>query len=154
MNMSAKTVMPSIFAKGAEPYKDWVCPISFKLMTDPVIAQDGYSYERTSIETWLTSHSTSPMDRSSIDDKRLYTNIALKTLIQEWKKNNPNYVKEDEQLDRQMNLASLRIKPVAIQPPVDVISIPAWNLLNGLLSRNSSQMIQNRNSSRIAPVNI
>ena len=38
--------LPSIFAKGTEPLNDWICPISFKLMVDPVVAQDGHSYER------------------------------------------------------------------------------------------------------------
>eukprot|EP00983_Pelagomonas_calceolata_P133785 1161997-Pelagomonas_calceolata.AAC.4 len=30
-------------------------------MRDPVLATDGYSYERAAIEQWFRSHDTSPM---------------------------------------------------------------------------------------------
>jgi pyridoxal/pyridoxine/pyridoxamine kinase len=29
------------------------CPISLQLMTDPVMADDGYTYQRSAIEAWL-----------------------------------------------------------------------------------------------------
>jgi hypothetical protein len=29
------------------------CPICFKLMTDPVMAEDGHTYERQAIEQWI-----------------------------------------------------------------------------------------------------
>jgi len=32
---------------------EYKCPISTKIMTDPVIAGDGFSYERSSIEQWM-----------------------------------------------------------------------------------------------------
>lgn len=32
---------------------DFLCPISGKLMTDPVTADDGFTYEREAIEAWL-----------------------------------------------------------------------------------------------------
>ena len=38
---------------------EYLCPITHQLMRDPVIASDGYSYERTAIEQWLDSFSTS-----------------------------------------------------------------------------------------------
>ena len=156
----------SLFTKGTEPYKDWVCPISFKLMEDPVVAQDGYSYERTEIETWLQKHSTSPMDRSTINDKTLYKNIGLKGIIQEWKKNNPELVNEDKQLDRQVDILTLRMKPVArsiVRQPsfitqIGTIELPGWNVIHDLLSRSNSQhfsprisqVIRNHNSSRVS----
>jgi hypothetical protein len=39
-------------------------PISYQLMTDPVICPDGYSYEREHIERWITQNNgqfVSPM---------------------------------------------------------------------------------------------
>ena len=45
----------------AEQYK---CPITHELMVDPVIANDERMYERSAIEQWLRSRSTSPMDPS------------------------------------------------------------------------------------------
>lgn len=35
----------------------FVCPVSHALMKDPVLARDGYSYERTCIERWIQEHS-------------------------------------------------------------------------------------------------
>jgi hypothetical protein len=29
------------------------CPITFKLMTDPVVAEDGQTYQRQAIEQWI-----------------------------------------------------------------------------------------------------
>jgi hypothetical protein len=29
------------------------CPISMQLMTDPVVADDGHTYQRHAIETWI-----------------------------------------------------------------------------------------------------
>jgi hypothetical protein len=29
------------------------CPISFELMTDPVVADDGHTYQRYAIEEWI-----------------------------------------------------------------------------------------------------
>jgi pyridoxal/pyridoxine/pyridoxamine kinase len=30
------------------------CPISFQLMTDPVLADDGHTYQRQAIEEWIS----------------------------------------------------------------------------------------------------
>ena len=43
-----------------EPPRGFVCPITQQVMKDPVTTIDGMAYERTAIETWLGSHSTSP----------------------------------------------------------------------------------------------
>jgi hypothetical protein len=144
-----KPVLPSIFAKGTEPHKDWVCSVTYKLMIDPVVTEDGYSYERTAIETWFENHSTSPITGAEIKNKSLYTNIGLKGIIQEWKKNNPELVKKDEQLDRQIDMDALRVKPVALpiirQPSftsyIDAISFPGWNTVQDMIRRNNSQNI-------------
>ncbi|CAI5475692.1 unnamed protein product [Closterium sp. Yama58-4] len=38
-----------------------LCPISQKRMTDPVVAADGFTYERYMIEQWLERNNTSPI---------------------------------------------------------------------------------------------
>jgi hypothetical protein len=138
----------SMFDAGTEPHKDWICPISFKLMKTPVVAEDGYSYEKTEIETWLEKNATSPMNRSPIRDKNLYKNTALAVAIQTWKKNNPNFERKDEELDRQIELTAMRVKPAAaVQPTaappyqqqyyirqVATISLPSWNVVHNMLN--------------------
>ncbi|XP_006813234.1 WD repeat, SAM and U-box domain-containing protein 1-like [Saccoglossus kowalevskii] len=60
-----------------------LCPITRELMRDPVIASDGYSYERSSIESWITSgKNTSPMTNSPLPNTVLMPNRMLKMLIQ------------------------------------------------------------------------
>lgn len=59
------------------------CPISYSVMVDPVIAEDGHTYERKSIETWLISHNTSPKTNLLIG-KLLIPNHDLKGEIIEW----------------------------------------------------------------------
>jgi hypothetical protein len=34
------------------------CPICFKLMTDPVVAEDGQTYQRQAIEEWINKCNT------------------------------------------------------------------------------------------------
>ena len=41
-----------------KPPEAFLCPISFELMDDPVVASDGHSYQRFIIETWLESNDT------------------------------------------------------------------------------------------------
>jgi len=38
--------------------KDLLCPISGEIMQDPVIALDGYTYERTNIKQWFSQGNT------------------------------------------------------------------------------------------------
>ena len=44
------------------------CPLTQKLLFDPVIADDGYTYERSAILEYLKSDKTSPVDGLTIID--------------------------------------------------------------------------------------
>ena len=39
----------------------FICPITQELMEEPVVTQDGQTYERHAIEYWLRDHDTSPL---------------------------------------------------------------------------------------------
>jgi hypothetical protein len=60
------------------------CPISLGLMTDPVVASDGCTYERASITRWLSKHNTSPTTNLPLQSRTLRQNRAIRNLIQEW----------------------------------------------------------------------
>ena len=64
---------------------EFICPITFEIIKDPVVATDGYSYERKSIQKWFETNDTSPLTNMIID-KTLVTNRNLKNILQ----NNPN----------------------------------------------------------------
>lgn len=141
----------TMFDAGTEPHKDWICPISFKLMKVPVVAEDGYSYEKTEIETWLQNNATSPLNRSPITNKKLYKNTALAVAIQAWKKNNPNFERKDEELDRRIELSAMRVKPAAaVQPTARpqhqdyyirqgaTLTLPGWSVVHNMLHNITS----------------
>ena len=45
------------------------CPITHQRMIDPVIASDGYTYEREAVQKWLKTKSTSPMTNEPMDGR-------------------------------------------------------------------------------------
>ena len=57
-------------------------------MVDPVIDNEGISYERTAIEEWIRrGNSNSPATKKRLLLSDLKPNRALKNLIQHWKEN-------------------------------------------------------------------
>ena len=63
--------------------KQFTCSISQELMVDPVIAEDGKTYDRAGIEQWLQTHTTSPLDPScTLTTERLLSNRAVREAIE------------------------------------------------------------------------
>jgi Mg-chelatase subunit ChlD len=56
----------------------FICPITQVTMTDPVIAQDGHTYERSAIKEWLKNNDKSPMTREKMG-KTLIVNHAMRS---------------------------------------------------------------------------
>ncbi|KAK2904680.1 hypothetical protein Q8A67_006479 [Cirrhinus molitorella] len=66
--------------------KHFLCPITRELMKDPVIAADGFCYEREAIESWInTPNHSSPWTKLPLKNTILTSNRSLKTAIQCWK---------------------------------------------------------------------
>jgi Mg-chelatase subunit ChlD len=55
------------------------------IMTDPVIGNDGHTYERAAITEWLTNHHASPMTRRPMALTDIQPNFALRGAIERWK---------------------------------------------------------------------
>lgn len=71
---------------GSETPDEFLCPITRELMKDPVIAADGYSYERKSMESWIRGkNKTSPMTNLPLQTTLLTPNRSLKMAITRWK---------------------------------------------------------------------
>ena len=60
----------------------FMCPITGEVMKDPVTTSDGHAFERTSIERWLLTHSTSPMTGMPLEHTGVAPAIALRQLIE------------------------------------------------------------------------
>ena len=54
-----------------EAFAELVCPITFSLPVDPVIAEDGKVYERSAIEEWLKQQRKSPVTNLEMGTKLL-----------------------------------------------------------------------------------
>lgn len=50
-------------------------------MVDPVIAADGFTYERSAIQAWLQAHDTSPVTNQTLLHSVLLHNIAVSRAI-------------------------------------------------------------------------
>lgn len=62
--------------------EEFLCPVSLEIMVDPVICEDGITYERMSI---MKLHdSVSPITRQKIDKNNVIPNRALKKLIEQY----------------------------------------------------------------------
>ncbi|XP_039163020.1 U-box domain-containing protein 13-like [Eucalyptus grandis] len=61
------------------------CPISLKLMKDPVVVSTGQTYERSCIEKWLEAgHRTCPRTQQTLSSTTLAPNGVLRSLIAQW----------------------------------------------------------------------
>ena len=54
------------------------------LMIDPVVASDGHTYERESIEQWMTSHDASPTTSQPLEHKILIPNHLVRKQVVSW----------------------------------------------------------------------
>ena len=59
------------------------CPITCTVMTNPVLAMDGYCYERTAIRQWIEEHGTSPKTNAKLS-ARLIPTLSLRAHIWSW----------------------------------------------------------------------
>ena len=61
------------------------CPISLELMERPVIAADGHTYDRSSIEDWLArGNTTSPTTGAPLEHLHLADNHLVKSMVAEY----------------------------------------------------------------------
>ncbi|KAM6985022.1 WD repeat, SAM and U-box domain-containing protein 1 [Aplochiton taeniatus] len=71
---------------GSDAPDEFLCPITQELMRDPVIAADGYSYEREAIESWISAKNrSSPMTNLPLQTTMVTPNRSLKMAIGRWK---------------------------------------------------------------------
>ncbi|CAK9178510.1 unnamed protein product [Ilex paraguariensis] len=68
-----------------EPPDEFICPLSMRLMFDPVVIANGQTFERLWIEKWFNeSNVTCPKTHTKLFDLSMTPNSALKDLISKW----------------------------------------------------------------------
>lgn len=68
-----------------EPENFMVCAISLDVMSDPVVAEDGHSYERSKIESWFRWKLCSPKNNTQLTTSVMVPNNNLRMAIERWR---------------------------------------------------------------------
>ena len=81
------------------PPSELICPISHSLMMDdPVVARDGFTYERAAIENWFRQerqtheHVRSPLLNQKMDDLTLLPSASIRGMAREFARKHPQLV--------------------------------------------------------------
>ncbi|KAI7995849.1 putative U-box domain-containing protein 42 [Camellia lanceoleosa] len=88
----SSTTLPHV--EYMEPlYDTFFCPLTKKIMADPVTIESGVTYERKAITEWFGNsknkeHIICPKTGKKLVSRVLSTNMALKATIDEWKERN------------------------------------------------------------------
>lgn len=93
---------------------EFICPITQEIMCDPVVAADGFTYEREAIQKWLdTGRKLSPKTGLKMPNSDLRANINLKILINDFKNQNPT-VRQNKLTETDLEIAiKLREEDIA-----------------------------------------
>ena len=67
-----------------EILKDLICPITGQLMKNPVITENGQTYEKEAIEEWFTRKKTDPLTGMKINT-HLIPNFLLRKICDEYR---------------------------------------------------------------------
>ena len=59
-----------------------ICPLGGTLMRDPVLLEDGYSYERQNLCDWLQTKQQSPKTRAPLASRKYFDNHLLREAIE------------------------------------------------------------------------
>lgn len=65
----------------------YCCPILQEIMSDPVVTVDGFTYERSAIETWFAHRVSSPLTGLALSSSILIPNTELANAIADFIKN-------------------------------------------------------------------
>ncbi|CAG0919058.1 unnamed protein product [Notodromas monacha] len=65
---------------------EFCCPITHNLMIDPVVARDGYTYEKSAILEWFSKSHKSPLTNQIMESLALVPNLTLKAVMNRYQR--------------------------------------------------------------------
>ncbi|KAK3740469.1 hypothetical protein RRG08_000456 [Elysia crispata] len=80
-DMCKDAASPGQRSEPAHTPEEFLCPITQELMRDPVIAADGYTYDRPAIVSWMQREQRSPLTNLELSSTQLTPNRTLKMMI-------------------------------------------------------------------------
>lgn len=73
------------FFRSFIPLEEFKCPLSLRLMYDPVIISSGQTFERSYIQKWFDDgHDLCPITKMKLSDLVMTPNTFLRSLISQW----------------------------------------------------------------------
>jgi hypothetical protein len=88
-------------AKVADP--NYVCPITHQVMHEPVVAADGFAYEKLAFQIWLEKNpdgARSPMTSVELEHRSVTQDRLLRTMIDEYRSNETGLLVASLEADR------------------------------------------------------
>lgn len=95
---SSSSSLPESTEKVEFP-KEFLCPISSTLMSNPVVTPDGITYEKSAIEVYLRNNPYEPSTRNKCTVSHLKPNLIVKRMIENWLVKKFDYMKDSEPLE-------------------------------------------------------
>ena len=94
--------------------EEFLCPISKTPLLDPVIAADGHSYNKKSIQTHFEFSTVSPVTREELRTFELIPNHHLKSMIKEKIHSIINIFKEESEIEKKIEVELTSEEPLEI----------------------------------------
>jgi hypothetical protein len=113
-----------------------ICPITQENFVDPVVAKDGFTYERHAITKWLKTKKSSPITRERMTHRTLIPNKNLKHVIKDLEKKKNEVI--DLSCDKEEDLKYIHLEIERAQKIL--------NALNSKIQQKHNQLdtIQNQ----------
>ncbi|GIL84460.1 hypothetical protein Vretifemale_13075 [Volvox reticuliferus] len=89
----------------------FLCPITQEIMDEPVVAADGYTYEKLAITEWIKRSRTSPLTNLPLEHTNVVENRTLRSAIREWSEQHARQQEQPRQHPQQY-------QPPTGEPPV------------------------------------
>eukprot|EP01047_Picozoa_sp_COSAG01_P050771 COSAG01_NODE_5167_length_4438_cov_16.802720_4_plen_333_part_00 len=84
--------------------RQFLCPITYEVMKEPVVCADGHTYEQEAIEEWLRHHDTSPVTNAVLPMKQTFPNYSLRSAIRDFMARAESVAATVGQQDAQLDL--------------------------------------------------
>ena len=118
-----------------------VCPLTLEVMQDPVIATDGFTYEREAIQSWLKRNMKSPMTNETMPSDTLIPNFAIKSQIAAYiqKTEQSKELQEEAMLKEKIRAYKLYSELSDIQKEAIDKAYENWKKTKEAISRSSKR---------------
>ena len=106
---------------------EFLCPITLEIMKDPVLCEDGHTYERTAI--MKISGSLSPLTKEIINKSKLIPNRALKNAIDRFLSSDLKYQGELLERKNEETLEIVKQECIDVQTKIDSTNLIVEQLI-------------------------